>query len=167
MPPVQAHEREPPTTSFFLSFVMKLQYAATWVRFDISFTVSQQDSHMSSPGQPHWSALHHLMEYLEQYPSLRLEYRRGARTGKELSAYVDSDWGTEIETRKSISGQVALFGMTPISCKSKKQQTIALSSAAAEYMAVSDFAKEIIYLRSLVRRMCTRTTRHALNGETM
>ena len=111
---------------------MKLQYAATWVRVDISFTVSQLASHMSSPGQPHWSALHHLMEYLEQYPSLRLEYRRGARTGRELSAYVDSDWGTEIETRKSISGQVALFGMTPISWKSKKQQTIALSSAEAE-----------------------------------
>ena len=85
MPPLQAHEREPPTTSFFRSFVMKLQYAATWVRFDISFTVSQLANHTSSPGQPHWSALHHLMEYLEQYPSLRLEYRRGSRTGKELS----------------------------------------------------------------------------------
>ena len=43
--------------------------------------------------------------------------------------------------------------MTPISWKSKKQQTIALSSAEAEYMAVSDFAKEIIYLRSLLANL--------------
>ena len=35
MPPLQAHEREPPTTSFFRSFVMKLQFAATWVRFGV------------------------------------------------------------------------------------------------------------------------------------
>ena len=63
---------------------------------------------------------------------------------------VDSDWGTEIETRKPISGQVALFGMTLISWKSKKQQTIALSSAETEYMAVSDFAKEI---RSLLANL--------------
>jgi len=81
------------------------------------------------------------MENLERYPSLRLEYRNGARAGKELSAYVDSDWGKEVETCKSISGQVAFFGMSPISYKSKKQQTIALSSAEAEYMAVSDLAK--------------------------
>ena len=43
--------------------------------------------------------------------------------------------------------------MTPISWRSKKQQTIALSSAEAEYMAVSDFAKEIIYLRSLLANL--------------
>jgi hypothetical protein len=43
--------------------------SATWVRFDISFTVSQLASHMSSPGQPHWSALHHLMEYLSTQAS--------------------------------------------------------------------------------------------------
>ena len=46
-----------------------------------------------------------------------------------------------------------MFGMTPISWRSKKQQTIALSSAEAEYMAVSDFAKEFIYLRSLLANL--------------
>ena len=84
MPPLEASAREPPTTSFFLSFVLKLQYAVAWVRFDISFTVSQLASHMSNPGQLHWTVLHHLMEYLKLYPNLRLEYRRGPRTGKEL-----------------------------------------------------------------------------------
>ena len=72
---------------FFRSLVMKLQYVATWVRFDISFTVSQLASHVTTPGPAHWAALHHLMEYLDCCPSFKLVYRRGPRgmpTGKEL-----------------------------------------------------------------------------------
>ena len=66
--------------------------------------------------------------------------------------------------------------MTPISWRSKKQQTIALSSAEAEYMAVSDFAKEIIYLRLLLANLgftqdgpthVYEDNTHALNGEAM
>ncbi len=64
-------------------------------------------------------------------------YKRGPRTGKELVAYVDADWGTEVETR---------FNSTPISWRSKQQQSVALSSAEAEYMDVSDFTKAVIYL---------------------
>jgi hypothetical protein len=150
-PKTEAEGDKDPRKTFFRSFVMKLQYVATWVRFDISFTASQLASHVGNPGAAHWAALHHLMEYLENYPSFKLVYRRGLRTGKELDAYADSDWGTDVVTRKSISGQIARYNNTPISWRSKKQQSVALSSA--EYMAISDFAKEIIYLRGLLRNM--------------
>ena len=132
---------------------MKLQFVATWVRFDISFTASQLASHVTNPGPAQWATLHHLMEYLDNYPSFKLVYRQGSTTGKELDAFADSDWGTDAETRKSISGQITRFNGTPISWRSKKQQSVALSSAEAEYMAVSDFSKEIIYLRQLLRNM--------------
>ncbi len=108
---------------------MKLQYIATWVRFNISFTCSQLASHVHNPGPPHWAALHHLMEYLENYLSFKLEYRQGPRTGKELSTYADADWATDVETQKSISGQVTLFNSTLIMWRSKRQTLIALSSA--------------------------------------
>ena len=93
---------------FFRSFVMKLQYVATWVRFDISFTVSQLASHVTTPGHAHWAALHHLMEYIDCYPTFKLVYRRGMSTGKELATWADADWGTDPETRKYVSGQVTL-----------------------------------------------------------
>ena len=142
-----------PRKTFFRSFVMKLQFVATWVRFDISFTAGQLASHAANPGPSHWAALHHLMEYLDNYPSFKLVYRQGPPTGHELDAFADSDWGTDVETRKSISGQITRFNGTPISWRSKKQQSVALSSAEAEYMAVSDFSKEIIYMRQLLRNM--------------
>ena len=74
-------------------------------------------------------------------------------TGKELVTWADADWGTDTETRKSVSGQVTLFNHTPIAWRSKKQQSGVLSSAEAEYMSVSDVTKEIIYLRSLLNSM--------------
>ncbi len=73
-PKVEVPESKDP--KFFRSFVMKLQCVATWVRFDISFTASQLANHVAKPGPVHCSALHHLMEYLECYPSFKLVYRR-------------------------------------------------------------------------------------------
>ena len=48
-------------------------------------------SHVTNPGPAHWAALHHLMEYLDNYPSFKLVYRQGSTTGKELDAFADSD----------------------------------------------------------------------------
>jgi len=142
-----------PKAKFYRSFVMKLQYVATWVRFDISFTASQLASYVSNPGLMHWAALHHLMEYLAGYPSFKLVYRRGPRTGQELSGYADSDWGTAVETRRCTSGYVSLYHKTPISWQSKQHTSVALSSAEAEYVSVSEYAKEVIYLRPLLHNM--------------
>ena len=54
----------------YRSFVAKLQFApaATWIRFDISFVVSQLARFCASAGQAQWAALHHLMEYLTAHP---------------------------------------------------------------------------------------------------
>ena len=50
-------------------------------------------------------------------------------------------------------GVVVTFGSSPISWQSKKQRTVALSSCEAEYMALAEAAKEIIYIRSLCSAM--------------
>ncbi len=88
---------EDPKAKLYRSFMMKVQYVTTWVCFDISCTAIQLASYVANHGLTHWAALHHLMEYLAGYPSFKLVYRRGQRTGKELSRYADLDWGTAVE----------------------------------------------------------------------
>ena len=58
----------------YRSFVAKLQFAATWIRFDISFVVSQLARFCASAGETQWAALRHLMEYLVAHP-MRIHYR--------------------------------------------------------------------------------------------
>jgi hypothetical protein len=69
---------DPTKQKYYWSFVAKLQSAASWISFDISFVVSQLEQFYDSAGTQQWSdsRLHHVMEYLEGFPSLNLTYLR-------------------------------------------------------------------------------------------
>ena len=88
----------------YRSFVAKLQFAATCIRFDISFAVSQLAHFCALAGTAQWSALHHPMEYLAGRPSFKIKYRRGMKLGDMLSGYADAYWGNS-SSRRSTSGR--------------------------------------------------------------
>ena len=72
----------------------------------------------------------------------------------ELNGFCDSDWGTS-EDRRSITGygfQLCKSGPL-ISWKSRKQQTVALSTCEAEYMALAAATQEAKFLRQLFADM--------------
>jgi hypothetical protein len=75
------------------SFIAKLQFAASWIRFDLSFTVSSLARFCTSACPSQWAALHHLMEYLEGFPSLKFTYRLRTGVDDGLSGFADADWG--------------------------------------------------------------------------
>jgi hypothetical protein len=92
------------------------------------------------------------MKYLVCYPTCKLVFRRGPLGKDHLDGFVDSDWGSD-DTRRSTTGSIARYNGTPLAWKSKRQISIALSSAESEYMAASDFTKDINYLRRLLNSM--------------
>lgn len=67
-----------------------------------------------------------------------------------LQAYSDSDWAACPTTRKSVTGFYITMGGSPISWKSKKQPTVSLSSAEAEYRALRKLVAEITWLVRLL-----------------
>lgn len=71
----------------------------------------------------------------------------------ELVGFVDADWGNNRIDRKSYSGYAFKFCGSLISWESNKQKTVALSSTEAEYMAISEAAKEAIYLKNLLNEL--------------
>lgn len=75
-------------------------------------------------------------------------------TGKEEGAkmFVDASFASDKKDRKSMTGYVVkIFGDSVI-WKSKKQSCVSISSAEAEYVALSVGAKELIALVDLVER---------------
>ena len=59
-----------------------------------------------------------------------------------MTVYTDSDWAGDKTSRRSISGYVIFLMGCPIIWKSKQQVSVTLSSTEAEYVALSEAAKE-------------------------
>ncbi|KAI4340767.1 hypothetical protein MLD38_025574 [Melastoma candidum] len=68
----------------------------------------------------------------------------------DLVGYVDCDWAGSLDDRRSTLGYLFCIGTEPISWSSKKQSTVALSSAKAEYNAANEATRVAVWLRRLL-----------------
>ena len=89
------------------------------------------------------------------------------RKPKELriEAFVDSDFATNKETRKSVSGNLVTIGGTLVSWRSKSQVTVALSSTEAEYVALSTVATEVQYVRMMLEEIIGTVPRSTIHED--
>ena len=93
-------------------------------------------------------AAKHVLIYLHGTVGYGLRYM--AESDMQLVGYTDSDWASSIEDRKSTSGCCFSLGSVVISWFSRKQTSVALSSAKAEYIAACMAAWEVLWLRKLL-----------------
>jgi hypothetical protein len=88
----------------------------------------------ANPKETHLIAVKRILRYLKHTPSIGLWYPKGARF--ELIGYSDSDYAGCKVDRKSTSRGCHLLGRSLVSWSSKKQNSVALSTTEAEYIAV-------------------------------
>jgi hypothetical protein len=67
-----------------------------------------------------------------------------------LTMYSDSDWAGDPENRRSISGYILFLMGCPLVWKSKQQSSVTLSSTEAEFVALSEAAKEIKFVTQVL-----------------
>eukprot|EP00253_Pinus_taeda_P009987 PITA_09987 len=67
-----------------------------------------------------------------------------------LVGFTDSDWAGDLDDRKSTAGYVFTLGSRPITWACKKQASISLSSAEAEYRGAVEASKEALWLRQIL-----------------
>jgi hypothetical protein len=121
-----------------------LMYAATSTRCDIAFPVHYLCKCLQRPTPELIRETDLILSYLARLPSAGLTY---TREQMRLSGFSDASW----ETAASTSGWVVLWQSAALSWGSRKQKSIALSSCEAEIIALSEAAKDVVYLRKLVR----------------
>ena len=132
----------------YQSAVGSLMYLAVSTRPDISYSVGSLARFNSKPTKEHWVALKRVLRYLKGTKDLGILYSKAEKDS--CIGYTDADWAGDQDDRKSISGYVFLLSGGAISWESQKQRCVALSTAEAEYVAMSTATQEAIWLRQLI-----------------
>jgi len=133
----------------YQSIVGSLMYAMLCTRPDIAYTVQQLSQFASDPAQVYLQAAKRALRYLQGTQDLHLMYQHDNGGTGTIQSYSDADFAAG-EDRKSISGYIFMLAGSPISWQAKKQSTIALLTAEAEYAALTQAAKEVIWLQNLL-----------------
>lgn len=131
---------QPVNPSMYQSMVGSLLYAAMATRPDIAQAVSVVSRFNANPNTTHLTAVKRILRYLKGTLTLGLKYQR-TETGT-LVGYSDADWAGDQDDRRSTTGNIFLLAGGAVSWLSKKQATVALSTAEAEYIALSQAAQE-------------------------
>ena len=106
---------------------------------------------LSNPGKEHWEGVKWILRYLKGTSKMCLYFRR--RNDLTLQGFSDADLGGDLDSRKSTTGYIFTLGGTAVSWKSKLQSRVALSTTEAEYIAISEAAKEMIWLKNFLKEL--------------
>ncbi|KAD4385796.1 hypothetical protein E3N88_25965 [Mikania micrantha] len=115
-------------------------------RPDIMFATCVCARFQAAPKESHLIAVKRIFRYLQGTQSLGIWYSTGHSC--KLVAFSDSDYAGCKLSRKSTSGGCQFLGNCLVSWQSKKQTSVATSTAEAEYIAAASCTSQILWLQS-------------------
>ncbi|GAU49258.1 hypothetical protein TSUD_407160 [Trifolium subterraneum] len=124
-------------------------------RPDIVFAVGLCARFQTSPKESHLIAVKRIFRYLVGTPDVGLWYKTGSHF--DLQAYCDADYAGDKIERKSTSGACQFLGEALVSWCCRKQNTIALSTTEAEYVAASNCCSQVIWIKNQLEDFSLRT----------
>lgn len=150
---IQGEREDNRGSSAYAAMTGSALYAALGTRSDIMYAIQRLAQFTAHPKPKHWTALKRIFRYLKGTRNYALTYGGfDQEWTRELSIYCDADWGSNAD-QKSVSGYVITLAGGAVAWSSKKQPTIALSTAEAEYVAATHAAKQVLWHRSLFEEL--------------
>ncbi|KAJ8883789.1 hypothetical protein PR048_015643 [Dryococelus australis] len=120
-----------------------------------AFAKSFLSRHLKKPTNQLWIAGKRILGYLKRNREVCLTFE--PNTDKTLSGYSDADWAGDKRNHKNTSGAVIFHGHNPILWSSKKQSSVALSTAETEYIACATTAADLVYLQDVLQDLENKT----------
>jgi hypothetical protein len=102
-------------------------------------------SFQAAPKECHLTAVKRIMRYLKYSPNVGLWYPKGAQF--ELVVFSDSDYAGCKVDGKSTFGGCQLLGRSLVSLLSKKQNSVALSTAEVEYISARSCCAQLLWMK--------------------
>lgn len=124
-------------------------YLMLGTRPDICYAVNYFSRFQDKASDEVWNQSKRILKYLNGTKNVGLEFRRGNLA--ELTCFVDSDWGGDLNDRKSVSGFLFKIFGNVVSWVTRKQNCVALSTTEAELIALSASVSEGLWLLKLLR----------------
>ncbi|KAK2968267.1 hypothetical protein RJ640_019329 [Escallonia rubra] len=135
-------------SKLFRGMIGSLLYL-TASRPDIMFSVCICARFQACPKESHLSAVKRIFKYLSGTLNLGLWYPRNSSI--DLVGFLDSDYAGCLVDRKSTSGTCQFLGYALVSWHSKKQTSVALSTAEAEYVAAGSCCAQVLWMRQTLQ----------------
>lgn len=132
--------------------VGSLLHLSQATRPDIAYAVHDVSRFNSKHANEHWQAVKRIFRYLKGTINYKLNFCR-TEDNMEMHAFSDADWGSEVDERHSCSGHVVLLSNAAVSWYSHRQEIVAMSSTEAEYIALWETGREVIWLRNLEKEL--------------
>jgi hypothetical protein len=135
---------KPVDLKLYRSMISSLLYLTAF-RPNIMFSVCMCARFQTAPKECHLTAVKRIFRYSKYSPNIGLLYPKDAQF--ELVGYPDSDYaGCKVDI-KSTSGGCQLLGCSLVSWSSKKQNSVALSTAEAEYISTGSCCAQLLWMK--------------------
>jgi hypothetical protein len=131
-----------------------LMFIASRSRPDIAYSVTSLSQFCENPAKSHWNKLKNVLSYLSSTKELGLEYTK-KDLPLQLVAYVDANWAGDPENRRSWSGYCIFLNGLLFGWRVTKQTCVAQSPMEAEFIAMSEVAKEVKYVQTVLSQLET------------
>ncbi|XP_070042732.1 secreted RxLR effector protein 161-like [Nicotiana tomentosiformis] len=112
---------------------------------DIIFSVGLCDRFQSNPRESHLKVAKRILRYRKGMQNLVLYYP--SRDNFDLIGYADADYAGYLVDKKSTSSMAHFLGSCLISWGTGKQNSVALSTAEAEYVAVASCCAQLLWIK--------------------
>jgi hypothetical protein len=132
----------------YSSIIVSLLYLCA-SRSDIMLPVCMCARLQANPKEVHLRAVKRIMRYLVYTPKFGLWYPKGSTF--DLIGYFDADYARCKIDRKSTLETCQFLGRSLVSWDSKKQNSVPLSTAEAEYIATGHCCAQLLWMRQTLR----------------
>ncbi|KAG5887486.1 hypothetical protein JTB14_006972 [Gonioctena quinquepunctata] len=132
----------------YQSKIGSLLYLVMGTRPDITHTVNVLSQYCVDPSTIHNSSVHHLFRYLKGSMHYKLIYKPVG--SPSLKLYSDASFANSLDDRRSYTGFVAFYGGSVVCWCTKKQQSVAVPTTEAEYMALSSTCRQAMWMSQLL-----------------
>lgn len=129
-----------------------LLYLTTNSRPDVAASVAILSQKISAPSKTDLNEVKRVIRYLKGTKTLKLALSDKSRDGK-LLAYSDASWAENKSDRKSNTGYFCTINGGALAWCCRKQDQVTLSSTEAEFVALAETCKEMLWIRRLCREL--------------